>query len=96
MNRQRINLITATVSIVLAVQAFIIVLLVITTGWERGLTDEGPAAHIFQILIAAEAIFTVGFLATVDWKRLKPVAQVIGAQTAIFAATFATGHIFKL
>ena len=96
MNRQKINLIAATVSIVLALQAFVIVLLVITTGWERGLTDEGPAAHIFQILIAAEAISTLGFLATVDWKRLKPVAQVIGTQAAIFIATFATGHIFKL
>ena len=96
MNRQKINLIAATVSIVLALQAFVIVLLVITTGWERGLTDEGPAAHIFQILIAAEAISTLGFLATVDCKRLKPVAQVIGTQAAIFIATFATGHIFKL
>jgi len=96
MNRQKINLIAATVSIVLAIQAFIIVLLMITTGWDRGLSDEGPAAHIFQILITAEALFTLGFLATSDWKRLRQLSQVVGIQGAIFVATFATGHFFKL
>jgi hypothetical protein len=96
MNRQNINLITATVSIVLAIQAFIIVLLMITTSWDRGLSDEGPAAHIFQILIVAEVLFTLGFLATSDWKRIRQVIQVIGFQVAIFVATFATGHFFKL
>lgn len=96
MNRQKVNFIAATVSIVLAVQALIVVLLAVTTGWDRHLTDEGAAAHIFQILVMAEVLATLGFLATADWKRLKPVAQVLGAQAAIFVATFATGHIFKL
>ena len=96
MNRQNMNLIAATISIVLAVQAFLIVLLVITTGWDRGLSDEGPAAHIFQILITAEGLFTLGFLATADWKRLRQLSQVVGALIAIFAATFAMGHFFKL
>ena len=96
MNRQKISLITATISIVLAVQAFIIVCLMITTGWDRGLSDEGPAAHIFQILITAEAFFTMGFLITSEWKRLRQVAQVIGVQVAIFVANFATRHFFKL
>jgi hypothetical protein len=36
MNRQKINLICATVSIVLALQAFGVVLLGIVTGWDRG------------------------------------------------------------
>jgi hypothetical protein len=96
MSRQKINLIAATAAIILAIQAFILVLIAIMTGWDRGLADEGAAAHIFQILIAAEAIFTLGFLATADWKRLAAIAQVMGIQAAIFVATFATGHIFKL
>ena len=96
MDRQKINLISATAAIILAIQAFVLVLIAIATGWERGLSDEGAAAHIFQILIVAEAIFTFGFLATANWKRLRPIAHVVGAQAAIFVATFATGHIFRL
>jgi hypothetical protein len=49
MNRQKINLISATVSIVLALQAFIVVLLGITTGWDRGLADEGPGSPYFPV-----------------------------------------------
>lgn len=96
MNRQKINFIAATVSIVLAVQALIVVLLAIFTGWNRHLTDEGAVAHIFQILIMAEALSTLAYLGTADWKRLRQVTQVVGVQVAIFAITFATGSFFKL
>ena len=96
MNRQKVNFIAATVSIVLAIQALIVVLLAVATDWDRHLTDEGAAAHIFQILIMAEGLATLGFLGTAGWKRVKPGGQGIGAQAAIFVATFATGHILKL
>jgi hypothetical protein len=96
MDRQKINLISSTVYIVLALQAFIVVLLMITTGWDRGLTDEGPAAHIFQLLIVGQVPFVLGFLATADWKRVKQVAVPIAVQIAILVATFATAKFFKM
>ena len=96
MNRQKINFIAATVSIVLAVQALIVVLLAITTGWDRHLTDEGVAAHIFQIVIMAEALSTLAYLGTADWQRFRQVTQIVGFQIAIFAITFTTGSFFKL
>jgi hypothetical protein len=96
MNRQKINFIAATVAIVLAVQALLILLLGITTGWDRHLSDEGPAAHIFQILIAAEALFTMVFLGTADWKRLRPVSQIVGVQAVLFGLTFAIGKFFHI
>ena len=75
MNRQKINLVSATVAIVLALQAFIVVLLAITTGWDRQLVDEGTAAHFFQLLIMAQAPFILAFLATADWKRLRQITR---------------------
>jgi hypothetical protein len=96
MDRQKVCLISVTVSIVLAVQAFIVVLLGIITGLDRQLTDEGPAAHIFQLLIVAQVPFVVAYLATADWRRLTQVAQPMAVQFAILAVTFATAKFFKL
>jgi hypothetical protein len=96
MDRQKINLVSATVSIVLALQALVVVLLAVTTGWDRQLMDEGPAAHIFQILIVAQIPFALVFLATADWKRLRQVAQPVAFQAAILAVTFATAKLIKL
>ena len=96
MDRQKINLVSATVSIVLALQALVVVLLSITTGWDRQRTDEGPAAHIFQILIMAQIPFALVFLATADWKRLRQVAQPVSFQVAILAVAFATAKFFNL
>lgn len=96
MDRRKINLICATVAIVLALQTFTVVVLGITTGWDRHLTDEGPAAHIFQLLIVAQVPVLVAFLATADWKQLRQVAQPIAFQFAILAVTFATAKLFRL
>ena len=96
MNCQKINLISATVSIVFALQAFIVVLLGITTGWDRGLADEGPAAHIFQLLITAQILFVFIFMATADWRRLRQVAPPLVIQAAIFLVTFAIAKFFKM
>ena len=96
MNRQKINLISATVSIVLALQALIVVLLGIATGWDRGLRDEGAAAHIFQLLIVTQVPFVLTYLATADWKRLRQVAQPLAVQAAILVITFATVRFFKM
>ncbi len=70
MNRQKISLISATVSVVLALEALLVVLLGMTTGWAGGLADEGPPAHIVQILSIAQLPFVLAFWATADWKHL--------------------------
>jgi hypothetical protein len=93
MDRQKLNLVSATVCIVMSLQAFLVVLLVVTTGWDRHLKDEGAAAHIFQLLIAGQLPFVLAFLATADWKTVvRPVAMEVGA----LALAFGTVVFFKL
>jgi hypothetical protein len=96
MDRQKINLISATVCIVLSIQALLLEVVAIKTGWDRGLKDEGAAAHIFQLLISCQLPFILAFLATADWKRLKTVARPVALETTALALVFGTMAYFKL
>jgi hypothetical protein len=96
MDRQKINLISATVCIVLSFQAFLLEVIAIKTGWDRGLRDEGAAAHIFQLLITCQIPFILAFLATADWRRLKSVAPPVALEAAALVLVFGTMAFFKL
>ncbi len=93
MNRRKINRISAAVPVVMSLAALLIVLIVVATGWERNLADEGTAAHLFQLLIVAQAPFILVFLLTADWKRFVQVArplvfQIIGIGIALGSVAF--------
>lgn len=48
MLRAAINRLVGVVPVILSSVAFSLVLVVVATGWERGLKDEGAAAHLFS------------------------------------------------
>lgn len=96
MGRQKLNLISATICIVLSFQALLLEVIAIKTGWDRGLKDEGAAAHIFQILIVGQIPFILTFLATADWGRLKSVVTPVALEATALVMVFGTGAYFKL
>ena len=54
--------------------------------------DEGMAAHLFQILIAAQPPMVLMFAATADWKRPARPLCVLMAQA--FAGAAALGALY--
>jgi hypothetical protein len=66
MNWQRINRVSGITPMVMSFVAFLLVLVAVSAGWEKGQTDEGSTAHIFQILIAGQAPIILLFLITAD------------------------------
>ncbi len=96
MERERINRISRIVPVVLSLVAFGEVIVAVLTGWGMGSGDEGPAAHIFQLLIVAEVPFILVFLATTEWKRFFRVAGFLAVQAAAVLLAFAPVAFFKL
>ena len=96
MDRGRINRISGLVPIVLSLLALGIVAVAVTTGWERGLKDEGVGAHLFQLLIVAQIPFILLFLATADWRRARQVAAPLAGQVAGLMLAFGAVALFHL
>jgi len=96
MTRRMINRISIIVPIVMSVLALLIVLIVVTTSWERNLADEGAAAHIFQLLIVAQLPFITAFLITADWKRLMHVVRPLALQVLSICLAVGSVAYFKL
>ena len=96
MTRQKINRICAAIPIVMSLLALGVVLVVVTTGWERGLQDEGAGAHIFQLLIVLQAPFILAHLATADWGRFMSVARPAAVQVATLALAIGSVTLFPL
>jgi hypothetical protein len=80
----------------MSLMALLIVAIVVSTGWERNLTDEGAAAHIFQLLIVAQVPFVVAFLVTADWRRIVAVARSLAIQLLAIGTALGSLALFKL
>ena len=96
MDRRKINRISGIMPIVLSLTAFGVVMVAVLTGWEKGYTDEGSVAHIFQLLIVAEVPFILVFVATAEWKRVVRVVGLIALQAAALVLALAPVAFFKL
>ena len=96
MRREKINRVSGITPIVMSLLALSIVLIVVTTGWERDLKDEGTAAHLFQLLIVAQVPFIVTFFATADWKRFMAVAWPLAFQIGALLLALGSIAYFKL
>jgi hypothetical protein len=96
MDRQKINRISGIVPVVMSLLAFAVVLVVVTTGWERHLKDEGIAAHIFQLLIVGQVPFILTFLATANWHQWRRLTGPIALQLVAIVVAFAPVAFFKL
>jgi hypothetical protein len=96
MSRQKINRVSAIAPIVMSLLAFCIVLAVVATGWERRETDEGTAAHMFQLLIVLQVPFILGFMATANWQRFMEAARPMAFQVGALALALGSIAYFKL
>lgn len=96
MSRQTINRLSALSPIVMSLLAVLLLGVALVTGWDRGLKDEGAVAHIFQLLIVAQAPLVLLFLATADWRRRARVAAWLAAQALALGLAFAPVAALKL
>jgi len=94
MRGQHINRVTGRVVIVLALTALLAVLSGYTQPAQPPESDEGTAAHIFQLSIAALVPMILLFLATADWKQPLRSARPLAFSAA--ALVFAFGALYYL
>jgi hypothetical protein len=96
MDVQRINRVSGRVVLVLSLIALLTVLSGYLQPPEPPQADEGAAAHIFQLSIAAIVLMIVLFLATADWKQplrsARPLAIPAVALMIAFAALYYLEH----
>src|SRR5271167_524020 len=90
---QPINRVSGRVIIILSVTA----LLAVLSGYfQPPQTDEGAAAHIFQLSIVALVPMILLFLATADWKQrsrsARPLAFPVAALAVAFGALYYLEH----
>lgn len=95
MEAQRINRISGRVILILSM----IALLTVLSGYfQAPQPDEGAAAHIFQLTIAALVPMFLLFFATADWKQPAHATRVLAlpasALVLAFAALFYLEHVF--
>lgn len=85
MRGQEINRVSGKVLIGLSVTA----LLAVLSGYRQPpQTDEGAAAHIFQLSIVALVPMTLLFLATADWRQRSRIAQSLGFSATALVLAF--------
>ena len=94
--QEKANKLGAIVPVVMSFLAFGIVLAVVATGWERRATDEGAAAHIFQLLIVGQVPFVVMYLITAKWSKLAQVAKPFAIQVGALVVALGSVAAFKL
>jgi|SRR5579863_316000 len=91
MHRQQINRVSGKALIVLSVTALLAVLSGYIQSHQR---DEGAAAHIFQLSIAASIPMILLFAATADWKT--PLRSMRSLSIPAAALVLAFGSLYFL
>jgi len=93
---QQINRLSVRVIIVLSLLALLTVLSGYTHPPHPPETDEGTAAHIFQLSIVAVAFSILVFLTTADWKQplrsVRPLTFPAAALALAFGALYYLEH----
>jgi hypothetical protein len=83
---------------IMAVLAFTALATVGMGYLQSPLTDEGAAAHIFQLSVVMAAVFGALFLATADWRRpresVRPLIVPAVLLLAAFAALYYLEHFY--
>jgi ABC-type uncharacterized transport system permease subunit len=93
MRGQQINRVSGKVLIVLSLTA----LLAVLSGYTQPpQSDEGVAAHIFQLSIVAVLPMILLFLATADWRQplrnLRPLAFPVAVLVFAFGSLYHLEH----
>jgi hypothetical protein len=96
MSGQQINRISGRVVIVLSLIALLTVLSGFAQPPQPPDPDEGAAAHIFQLSIAALLPMLLLFLATADWKQpwrsVRPLVFAAAALVPAFGVLYYVEH----
>lgn len=82
--------------VVMSAAAVLLLIIALSTGWERGLHDEGVVAHTWQLLVGLQAPLILAFLVTADWRRPFGVAKVLGVQALGLALAMAPVALLRL
>jgi hypothetical protein len=82
--------------LVMSALAIALLVVALTTGWERGLKDEGVVAHTWQLLVGLQLPLIAAFLATADWRRPLGVVKVLALQAAALGLAMAPVAILGL
>ena len=96
MSRQNINRICSFVPVALSLTALTVVLVAVTFGWGKGQSDEGVAAHIFQLMIVLQIPFILSFLVTANWQRLVATLRLVALQAGAITLALGSVALFKL
>ena len=96
MDRARINSVVGRVPVVLSLAAFLIVVVALITGWDRGAKDEGAVAHLWQLSIVLQTPFILAFFATADWDRPRTVLHRFGMLASALMVALAPVFILRL
>ena len=96
MTRTKINLAAGLLPVAMSLAALAIVLIAVTTGWERNLADEGVAAHLFQLLIVGEIPVILLFLLTAERSRTRPIIGLAAVQAAAIGMALGSLAFFHL
>ena len=98
MYSERLNVISARVMLALSLIALFTVISGYTQPRHPAPTDEGAAAHIFQIAVVLVAPALLLFVFTVDWKRHLRSALRLAlpglALVAAFTALYFLEHVY--
>jgi hypothetical protein len=82
--------------IVMSAAAILLLIVALTTGWERGLKDEGVVAHTWQLLVGLQVPLIVAFLATADWRQPAGIVKVLALQGVLLVLAMAPVAILHL
>jgi hypothetical protein len=97
MSREQINRAASKVILALAVIALVTVLSGYTHARQPE-TDEGAAAHMFQLSIVALLPTILLFLGTADWKQpwksVRPLLLPLAALVVAFGALYHLEHVW--
>lgn len=82
--------------IAMSALALALVILALTTGWERGLKDEGAVAHSWQLLVGLQVPLILAFLASSDWRAPLRIFAIFGLQVLALVLAMAPVALFRL
>ncbi|WP_421847291.1 hypothetical protein [Novosphingobium sp.] len=92
MTRTQIHSVSGIGPLVLSGVALALLTIVLGTGWERNLNDEGTAAHLFQICVALQIPLIAVFALTSTSGEKAATARMLALQCA--ALVFCLAMVF--
>jgi len=95
MNAEKLNLVSSRIIFVLSLIALLTVISGYTQPRYPAPTDEGAAAHIFQIAIVLVVPALLVFLFTVDWKQPARLARRLALPGLSFIAAFTALYLLE-